>query len=142
MRSRQIAQPEDARNKRNPIEYSKTFCRTYSLLTLRWYETCDHAALHPAIATREDVRTDFGNPPNAHIAEGPLHFTRKYLDRPRCARLPAACRAVKGRPTDQHHLCTEGQCLEYVAAATDAAVEYDSAAVADRLIMLKAPQKL
>ena len=30
--------------------------------------------LHPRIATREDVRTDFGNPPCAHVAERPLHF--------------------------------------------------------------------
>jgi hypothetical protein len=31
-------------------------------------------ALHGDIATREDVRTDFGDPPRAHVAEGPLHF--------------------------------------------------------------------
>jgi hypothetical protein len=30
--------------------------------------------LHRDIATREDVRTDFGDPPRAHVAEGPLHF--------------------------------------------------------------------
>src|SRR5688572_28783743 len=83
------------------------------------------------IAVRKDVRTDLGNAPRAHVAESPLHFVRKYLDRPRGARLPAACRAVKRGPADQHHLRTEGQRLDDVAAAADAAVEYDGAAVAD-----------
>src|SRR5688572_2006477 len=85
------------------------------------------------IAVRKDVRTDLGNAPRAHVAESPLHFVRKYLDRPRGARLPAAGRAVKRRPADQHHLRTEAQRLDDVAAAADAAVEDDGAAIADRL---------
>jgi hypothetical protein len=79
------------------------------------------------------LRADSGNPSRAHVAEGPLQFVRKYLDRPRGTRLPAACRAVRRRPANQHHLRTAGQRFDDIAAAADGAIRYDGAAVADRL---------
>src|SRR4051794_40402650 len=85
-----------------------------------------------SILVREDVRADFGHPPRADVTERPLHFIRQDLDRPRRAGLSAACGAIERRPADQHHLRTERQCLDDVAAAANAAVEYDGAAIADR----------
>src|SRR6476660_9670211 len=86
---------------------------------------------------RENVRTDFGNTACADIAEGPLHFVGKDLDRPRGAGLTTACCPVQRCPADQHHLRTEGQRFDDVAAATHTAVEYDRTAIADRLHNLR-----
>src|SRR5688500_1466378 len=79
----------------------------------------------------EYVRADFRNAARAHVPEGPLRLISEYLDRPRRPGLPAARRAVKRRPANQHHLGTAPQRLDDVAATADAAVEYHGATVAD-----------